>query len=250
MVWLYTMVSVLIVSLISLIGIFTLSLKQSFLQKILLYMVSFAVGGLLGDAFIHLMPEAFEKFEHHHLIPSLLIISGILLFFVLEKFIRWRHCHQPTTEDHPHPVVWMNIIGDLVHNFFDGVVIGASFMVSVPLGITTALAVILHEIPQEIGDFGVLLYGGLTVRKALVYNFLTALAAFVGAIGSLLIGPHLQGYSEAMLPITAGGFLYIASADLVPELQQGCEVKPSGSLVQLIFILLGIGLMALLILIE
>ena len=249
MVPLYTMVSVLIVSLISLIGIFTLSLKQSFLQKILLYMVSFAVGGLLGDAFIHLMPEAFEKFEHH-LTPSLLIISGILLFFVLEKFIRWRHCHHLTTQDHPHPVVWMNIIGDGVHNFFDGVVIGASFMSSVPLGIATALAVILHEIPQEIGDFGILVYGGLTVRKALVYNFLTALTAFVGAIASLLIGPHFQGYAETMLPITAGGFLYIAGSDLMPELQQGCETKASGSLVQLMFILLGIGLMALLILIE
>ncbi len=249
LVWTYTLVSVFIVSAISLIGIFTLSLKEGFLQRILLYMVSFAVGGLLGDAFIHLIPDAFEKFQHS-LIPSLLIVSGMMIFFVMEKIVRWRHCHTPTSEHHPHPVVFMNLVGDGIHNFFDGVVIGASFVVSVPLGITTTLAVILHEIPQEIGDFGILVYGGLTVRKALILNFLIALTAFAGAIVSLLIGPHLKGYSEAMLPITAGGFIYMATADLVPELQQGCEVKVSESLIQLAFILLGIGLMAMMILIE
>jgi len=248
-VWTYTIVSVLVVSVISLIGIFTLTLKKGFLQKILLYMVSFAVGGLLGDAFIHLMPAAFDKFRHH-LAASLLIVAGMMLFFVLEKFVRWRHCHLPTSENHPHPVVFMNLIGDAVHNFFDGVVIGASYAISLPLGLTTTLAVVLHEIPSEIGDFGILVYGGLTIKKALLFNFLTALTAFAGAIASLLIGPHLQGYSEAMLPITAGGFLYIAGSDLVPELQQGCEVKASESLIQLCFILLGIGLMALMILLE
>ncbi len=249
LIWTYTLASVFIVSAISLIGIFTLSLREGFLQRILLYMVSFAVGGLLGDAFIHLIPDAFEKFEHH-LIPSLLIVFGMMIFFVLEKFVRWRHCHLPTSERHPHPVVFMNLVGDAVHNFFDGIVIGASFIVSVPLGITTALAVILHEIPQEIGDFGILVYGGLTARKALILNFLIALTAFAGALCSLLIGPHLQGYAETMLPITAGGFIYMAAADLVPELQQGCEVKASESALQFALILLGIGLMALMILIE
>lgn len=248
-IWLYTMISIFLVSIVSLVGVFTLWFTKNLLEKILLYLVSFAVGALLGGAFIHLLPEAFEKFEKP-LIASLLVIAGMLLFFVMEKFIRWRHCHIPTSEDHPHPVAFMNIVGDGIHNFFDGVVIGASFSVSIPLGITTSLGVILHEIPQEIGDFGILIYSGLTKRKALFYNFLSALTAFAGAIVSLIIGPHFKGYAEAMLPITAGGFIYIASSDLVPELQQGCETRGAESFGQLIVILLGICLMALLVLIE
>ena len=144
----------------------------------------------------------------------------------------------------------MNIMADAVHNFFDGVVIGASYNVSIPLGITTTLAVIMHEIPHEIGDFGILVYGGLTVRKAILFNFLSALTAIAGTAISLLVGPHLQGYSEAMLPITAGGFIYIAGTDLVPELHQGCETKASTSTIQFVLILAGIGFMALMLLME
>ena len=173
-----------------------------------------------------------------------------MIFFMLEKFIRWRHCHTLTSEDHPHPVVFMNILADAVHNFFDGVVIGASYGVSIPLGIATSLAVILHEIPQEIGDFGILIHGGLTVRKAIIYNFLSALTAIAGTVISLLAGPHLAGYSEAMLPITAGGFIYMAGTDLVPELHSGCETKASTSTLQFLLIMAGIGFMALLLLVE
>jgi len=248
-IWLYALVSVVAVSLLSLIGVFTLALRREFLQKILLYMVSFAIGGLFGDAFIHLIPTAFERFERN-VSASMLILVGILLFFVLEKFIRWRHCHMVPSEAHPHPVVWMNIMADAVHNFFDGVVIGASYNVSLPLGITTTLAVVLHEIPHEIGDFGILIYGGLTARKAIFFNFLSGLTAIAGTAVSLMVGPHLQGYSEAMLPVTAGGFLYIAGTDLVPELHQGCDIKPSASAIQFVLILLGIALMALMLLIE
>jgi zinc and cadmium transporter len=249
LVWTYTLLSVVIVSLISLIGVFTLAMDRIFLQKILLYMVSFAVGALLGDAFIHLLPETFEKSEHP-LVGSLLTVSGMMIFFVLEKFIRWRHCHSPTTEDHPHPLAWLNLFADAVHNFIDGVVIGASYIVSLPLGLTTTLAVVLHEIPQEMGDFGILVYGGFTTRKALFYNFITALTSVLGGVLSLLVGPHLQGYAEAMLPITAGGFIYIASTDLVPELHHGCETTASQSILQFLLILFGIGLMALLLVME
>lgn len=248
-IWTYALLSVVIVSLISLVGVFTLTLNRGFLQKILLYMVSLAVGGLLGDAFIHLLPAAFEK-SGRHLGSSLLIVVGMLIFFVLEKFIRWRHCHTPTSESHPHPVVWMNLFADAVHNFIDGVVIGASYIAGIPLGVTTTLAVVMHEIPQEIGDFGILVYGGLTVKKAIIYNFITALTAVLGTVLSLVVGPHLQGYAEAMLPLTAGGFIYIAGTDLVPELNQGCDIKPSESALQLAMILAGIGFMALLLLME
>ena len=157
----FSFASVVLVSLISLVGVLTVFIRPERLKKILLLLVSFSVGALFGDAFIHLLPESFTKLGVN-LSTSLYIIAGIIAFFVLEKFIHWRHCHIPTSKEHPHPVVFMNLIGDGVHNFLDGVIIGASYLVSIPIGITTTLAVILHEIPQEIGDFGILLHGGLT----------------------------------------------------------------------------------------
>src|SRR3989339_509601 len=216
--WGYALISVTIVSLISLVGIFTLALNRDILQKIILYLVSFAVGALFGDAIIHLMPEAYETFGKG-LPTALMVILGIFIFFVLEKFIRWRHCHDGHCDEHLKPVVYMNLFGDAVHNFIDGLVIAASYSVSIHLGIATTIAVILHEIPQEIGDFGVLIHGGLSVKKALFFNFLSALMAVLGGLISLSIGPHVQNYSLFMLPVTAGGFIYIAMADLIPELQ-------------------------------
>jgi len=246
-VWLYSIISVIVVSLISLIGIFFLSLKGVRLQRILLFLVSFAVGGLFGDAFIHLLPQSFTQLGIN-LRTSLLVVAGILVFFVLEKFVRWRHCHIPTSEFHPHPVVTMNLIGDGVHNLIDGMLIGASYSVSIPIGIATTIAVILHEIPQEIGDFGIYIHGGLSVKKALLYNFLSALTAVAGVLISLLAGPHISWYAVILLPITAGGFIYIAGSDLIPELQ-GCETA-SSSILQLFSLIAGIAIMALLVLLD
>lgn len=232
---------------ISLIGIVSLLLRKNLLEEILLFLVSFAVGGLFGDAFIHLLPEAYSGLGINLFVSSL-VLFGIILFFVMEKFIRWRHCHIPTSENHPHPVVYMNLIGDGVHNLIDGMLIGASYLVSIPIGITTTIAVVLHEIPQEIGDFGVLVNGGLTVKKALFFNFLTALTAVVGVIISLMIGPFIKDYALYMLPITAGGFLYIAGSDLIPELHTENSLRDS--FWQLFSILLGVAIMALLLLIH
>ena len=248
-IWIYTLLSVIGVSLVSLIGVFTLSLKREFLQRITLILVSFAVGGLFGDAFIHLLPESFEKLGTN-LSTSLYIILGILIFFVLEKFIRWRHCHAVTSETHLHPVVTLNLIGDAAHNFIDGMFIGASFLAGVPLGVATTLAVILHEIPQEIGDFGVLIHGGLSVKRALIFNFFSALTAVLGALVSLILGRYISGYPVVLLPITAGGFLYIAGSDLIPELHQCSNVKVSVAAGQLAAMLLGICLMAMLLFLE
>ncbi|MDD5195731.1 MAG: ZIP family metal transporter [Candidatus Omnitrophica bacterium] len=245
-VWIYSSISVLLVSLISLIGVFTLSIKRERLLKATLLLVSFAAGALFGDAFIHLLPESFEKLGTN-LTTSLYIITGILIFFVLEKFIRWRHCHAPTSTEHLHPVVALNLIGDGVHNLIDGMIIAASFSVSIPIGIATTLAVILHEIPQEIGDFGVLIHGGLSIKKALMFNFLSAITSFAGMFISLIIGSHIKGYTLALLPITAGGFLYIAGSDLIPELHQGCDVNISAAVWQFISMVLGISIMALLV---
>jgi zinc and cadmium transporter len=244
--WGYSLISVVLVSLISLVGILALLLRSD-IKKITFLLVSFAIGGLFGDAFIHLLPESFESMESK-LAVALYVLLGIMIFFVLEKVLRWRHNHQSVGEKHVHPVVMMNLVGDGVHNMIDGMVIGASYLVSIPLGLTTTLAIVLHEIPQEMGDFGVLIYGGLSVKKALLFNFLSALTAVIGTILSLVIGPHVQGYTTALVPITAGGFIYIAGTDLLPELQH--DVKVGRSLLQFALILLGIGIMALLVLFE
>lgn len=245
--WLYTLISVIIVSALSLIAIFFLAVSETTIKKLLLFLVSFAVGGLFGDAFIHLLPETFEQLGFG-LISSFLILSGILLFFILEKFIHWRHCHDLDCAEHTHPVVAVNFIGDAVHNLIDGMLIAASFLVSIPLGFTTTIAVILHEIPHEIGNFGVFVHGGLSAKKALIYNFLSALTAILGAVITLIIGPQVKGFSELLLPITAGGFIYVAGSDLIPELKH--EVHLRHSLLQLTAIIFGIILMAMLTLLE
>jgi zinc and cadmium transporter len=205
------------------------------------------VGGLFGDAFIHLLPESFRELGMN-LSVSLYVILGILIFFVLEKFLRWRHCHIPTSEEHMHPLATINLVGDTVHNLIDGMLVAASYMVSLPIGIATTSAVIMHEIPQEIGEFGVLIHGGLSVRKALAFNFLSALTAMLGAIIAILLGSEVGGFSTSLLPIAAGGFLYIAGSDLIPELHH--EVNVSKSLLQFTMILLGVGVMALLVIME
>lgn len=246
-VWVYALVSVLIVSAISLIGVFFLSLDRSRLQRMLLFLVSFAVGGLVGDALIHLIPESFERLTPD-LLTSMLILLGILIFFVVEKFIRWRHSHTLTSSSHLHPVVTMNLVGEGVHNLIDGMLIAASYAVAIPIGIATTIAVLLHEIPQEIGDFAVLVHGGLSVRKALLFNFASATMAILGAVIVLVIGQEVENISLFILPITAGGFIYIAVSDLIPELHH--ENRLSMSLWQLLFITLGIGMMALLVLFD
>jgi zinc and cadmium transporter len=243
--WIYSLLSVLIVSSISVIGLFTISLKDDVLKKILLYLVSFSVGGLLGDAFIHILPQAIEM--NTSLSLSAYILSGILISFIVEKFIHWRHCHIPTSRMHPHPFALMNLVGDGVHNFIDGL-IGASYLTSFQVGFATTMAVILHEIPQEMGDFGVLLHGGFEKKRALLMNFVTALTAVVGVIISLVLFSFIGGLTAFLLPFTIGSFVYIASSDLIPELHK--ETEPIKSLIELLMIIAGISMMLLLLLLE
>jgi len=246
MIWTYTLISVALVSLLSLVGIITLSLRENRLRKILLFLVAFAVGALFGDVFIHLLPESFEKIGAN-LASSLLVIVGFLIFYVLEKFIRWRHLGSAQTS-RVQPVVTMNIVGDAAHNLIDGMLIAASFMVSVPIGITTTIAIVLHEIPQEIGDFGILVNGGLSIKSALLFNLLAASMAFLGAAITILIGEQVEDYAVYLLPVTAGGFIYIAGPDLIPALQQ--EVRISNSVWQFGALLMGVAVMALLTLLD
>jgi len=245
--WSYSLISVFLVSLLSFVGLLFLALKEEKLKKILLFLVSFAAGGLLGDAFLHLLPEAVEEIGFN-LEISLAILVGLLTFFVLEKFISWRHCHIPTSKEHPHPLAFMNLMGDAFHNFTDGMIIAASFLVNTPLGIATTLAVIFHEIPQEIGDFGVLIHGGFTKQKALLFNFTSALMAVGGAILVLFLGTKFVNFTRLLIPFTAGGFIYIAGSDLIPELHK--ETNLAKSLVQMLGLILGIGVMLILLFIE
>jgi len=243
LVWVYTILAVVVVSLVSLLGVLFLSLRKEKLERILLYLVGFSVGGLLGDVFLHLLPQAIKQTGTDTRFFFFILI-GILTFFLLEKFVRWRHCHNPISKNHLHPLAVMNLWGDGFHNLLDGMIIAASFLVDVKLGLATFLAVFLHEIPQEIGDFGVLLHAGLPVKKALLWNFVSSIAAFVGVFVSLLVGQYLGGYSLFMILFAAGGFIYIAGSDLIPELHHQNEINQACK--QFLAITTGVALMALL----
>ena len=236
-IWIYSLVRVFIVSLISLIGIITIAIKAEKLNKFLIYMVAFSAGALFGGAFLHLLPEIVEANGFSFTI-SIFILVGIVIFFILEKLINWRHCHLPITEEHVHPFAIMNLIGDGLHNFIDGLIIGVSYIVSIPAGIATTIAVGLHEIPQEIGDFGVLIHGGFSKGKALGLNFITALAAVIGAIIALVASTYIENIQLYLIPIAVGGFIYIAGADLIPELHKNFTLKKA--ILQLVAFIAGI----------
>jgi zinc and cadmium transporter len=222
--------------------------KRPTAEKILLYLVSFSAGGLFGDAFIHLIPEAMAE-NNSGTSVSLLIILGILSSFVLERFLQWRHCHIPTSNEHPHSFAYMNLFGDAIHNLIDGLIVGGSYMVSIPIGISTTLAVIFHEVPQELGDFGVLIHGGFNKKKAVWFNFLTALTAILGATIALIIGATIEGFIPLLMPFAAGNFIYIAGSDLIPELRKD-EPNPKKATLQVASITLGVLTMLLLLLLE
>ncbi|MBU1849190.1 MAG: ZIP family metal transporter [Nanoarchaeota archaeon] len=238
-VFLWILASVIVVSLLSFVGVIALALNDNVLRKIIKYLVGFAAGGLLGGAFIHLIPEASES--GFTLLVSGYLLLGMIFSFIVEKFIHWRHCHVPTSKSHPHPVAIMNLVGDAVHNFLDGLIIAGSYVASIPVGIATTVAVIAHEIPQEIGDFGVLIYGGFKKFKALIFNFLSALFAVLGAVIGFFLSSSIDHFKLFLLPFAAGGFIYIAGSDLIPEMHK--ELKAGKSALQLLFFIIGMLLM-------
>jgi len=256
------LLSVLAISLASLAGALTLSLGRARLERVIFLLVAFAVGAMLGGALLHLIPESYEALGGGPR-TGLLVLAGVLAFFVLEKFLHWRHQHGAPEalegasghvhhhHGHAHhgaeaaPFALVNLVGSVAHNVIDGAIVAAAYLVSIQTGVVTTLAVMLHEIPQEIGNFGVLVYGGYPPRKALLYNFAAGLGGLVGAGLVLALGAGVEGLESWLLPITAGAFLYIAGSDLIPELNRRHSYPATKAVGQLVMMLLGIAVMAL-----
>jgi len=216
-------------------GALFLFISKRNLNKILIYLVAFTTGSLLGGAFFHFLPESIEKLSLTTTI--ILTVLGFILFLLLEKFLHWHHCHDGKCDKHPY--TYLLLYGDGIHNFIDGLIIAGSFIISIPFGIVTSFLIIAHELPQEISDFGVLVYGGFTKGKALLYNFISQLTAVLGGI----LGFYYLSIDKAvfLLPIAAGGFLYIAISDLIPEIFK--EKDPKKIMINLLFIIAGLSVL-------
>ena len=217
----YILIFNLIGSVISLIGGILLFLKKDIAHKYSHLLSSYAAGVLLGTALFDLLPEAIGEAELIGDINTVFFYTllGILFFFVLERFLHWFHHHG--FEEHEvkkGPIIPLLIVGDTIHNFIDGVAIATTFLMSIPLGIITTFAVGAHEIPQEIGDFGIMIKNGLSRKRAIIINFISALASFLGAILAFYFGTAIEGLAVIFLSIAAGFFLYIALSDLIPEI--------------------------------
>lgn len=218
----YILLATFSISLGALVGIFTIAIQSDKLDKILLFLVSLSAGALMGGAFIHLLPEATEKMAAVDAYPVVLL--AFILFFFIEKIFHWRHCHAQHCQ--VHSFGYMNLFGDAIHNFIDGLVIAAAFMTNFRLGLVTTLVIAFHEIPQEIGDFGVLLYAGFTKKRALATNFLVALTVVLGGITGYFLA-FMHQLIFYLLPFAAGGFIYIAASDLMPEIRKETNLKKS-----------------------
>lgn len=243
----YALLSVALVSAVSLVGVVVLTLRSDVVSRLLAPLVSFSTGAILGTVFFHLLPEVMEHADEPAT-GSALVLAGVMLAFAIEKFIHWHHCHRADHDDehggHNHPLGALIVIGDGIHNFLDGALIAAAYMIDVHVGIAATIAVVLHEIPQELGDVSLLLHSGFSSKKAIAWNFASALAAVLGAAAALWSGSSMEGIESVLLPIAAGNFLYIATTDLIPELHK--ETRLSKTLSQVSLLLVGAGLMFLL----
>ena len=200
------------VSLLSFIGIFTLFFNKENSHRKLIFLVSLSAGTMIGGAFFHLIPESSEYLKIENV--ALFIIVGFILFFIIEKIFHWRHCHKGECE--VHSFAKLNLFGDGIHNFIEGFVIASSFLINNSLGWITTFAIIMHEIPQETGDFGVLLHGGFNKKKALLFNFASGIIAIIGGVAGYVALSLTNLNLAFLLSITAGCFIYISASDLIP----------------------------------
>ena len=217
----YIILFTLIGSVFSLVGGIALLFKEKFAIKISHFLSAFAAGALLATSFLDLLPESLEHAREFSSDVNVFLwaLGGIIIFFLLERFVHWfHHAHTIEHKEPVKPTVPLIMFGDSIHNFIDGVAIAATFMISIPLGIITTFAVAAHEIPQEIGDFGVLLRKGVRRRNVLLFNLFSALTAVLGAVLTYFIGNSIEAYLPHLLALTAGFFIYIALSDLIPEI--------------------------------
>jgi zinc and cadmium transporter len=238
---LYTLVSVIFVSLLSVLVGIPFFFRKKISDGTLIVLLSLSVGTLLGVTFLHLLPESFHDLDSS--VAALLVIAGFLVFFVLEKLVHSHHnknCESKPGHSHGYHLAPMNLIGDGVHNFTDGLIIAASYAVNTAAGIAATISIIFHELPQEFADFGVLLYSGWSKAKAMLFNWLSAATAVVGAVLGLLLVQSSDVVASMIVPFAAGGFIYIAASNLVPELHRRCGV--SDTLSHLLAILVGVAL--------
>ena len=227
----------------ALLGGIILLANEKIAMKISHLLASFAAGTLLGAAFFDLLPEAAhltEKLGMEHELVFYWTLFGIIIFFILERFIHWFHHHEEHHQTHEESksTLPLIIISDTAHNFIDGVVIAATFMVSIPLGMVTTVAVLAHEIPQEIGDFGLMLHKGMKRRKIILVNLISAAIALIGAMGTYLLGDIIEGLIPMLLALTAGFFIYIAASDLIPEIHY--EKRKGFAQIETALLLLGV----------
>lgn len=233
--WLIVLFSFLM-SAIALVGSVTLVLSESTLQRILMPLVAFAAGTLIGGALFHMLPASVEHFEE--VLPVFMwTAAGFVVFLVLEQVLNWHHCHRPTAQHQP--LTYLILVADGLHNFIGGLSIGATFLLDVRLGITAWLAAAAHEVPQELGDFGILVHGGWRKSRALLFNALSALTFLVGALVAYAASARVD--ITFLVPFAAGNFLYIGAVDLVPEIKTGCADKTP--FVQTLAIIAGLGLL-------
>lgn len=220
-----------------------LLLAKNYAYRLSHYLAPFAAGVLLAAAFGDLLPEASHEAEELGIDIFIWVLGGILLFFVIERFIHWFHHHEKTHEHEKEgqAIAPLIIIGDTVHNFVDGVIIAATFLVDIPLGVITALAVFAHEVPQEIADFGLLIHKGIPRLKAIVINIFSASAAFAGALIAYSLGDILDSYIPMVVAMTAGFFIYIATSDLIPEIHY--EKKRAIALAKSAMLIVGVAVM-------
>jgi len=205
------------------IAVLFLFFRKETLSKITMFLVSLSAGALIGGAFLHLLPEASEKFESEKLF--FVVLLAFVAFFLVEKIFHWRHCHKENCS--VHTFGYMNLIGDSVHNFIDGLVIAGAFLIDFKLGVATTIAIAIHEIPQEIGDFGVLIHAGFNKLKALILNYIVASVVILGGVVGYFVSFYTENLIAYLLPIAAGGFIYIASSDLMPEIRKETSIKKS-----------------------
>jgi zinc and cadmium transporter len=231
---------VLVISAVPLAGLLALGRDDQRLEKALHHLASFAAGALLGGAFLHLLPEAIvERGPAPGVFLSL--IGAFVGFFVIEKFL-WHHGHDLAGPErrHYHPLATLNLLGDGLHNLIDGMVIAAAFASDPTVGLAATIAVAFHEVPQELGDFAVLVRGGVPVRRAILLNFVSGLTAVLGAVVTLAVGQRVAGFTTALLPIAAGSLMYIAAADIVPELQRERSGGGGVAVAQVALMILGV----------